>query len=378
MTCAAIIVAGGSGSRAGGDIPKQYRLLGGKPLLHHTIQAFSAHPGIAQIVLVIDPSHRDRLGDLPKDIQIVAGGQSRTASVRAGLARLSTSPPDTVLIHDAARPFASHALISGVIDALQRAEAAIPALPVTDALVRQDGEGAAVPIDRQHLHRVQTPQGFHFAKLWHAYQSLADDAALPDDAAVAAKAGMTQVLTQGDEENFKVTFADDFSRAESRLNPGKRSVTGSGFDVHRLEPGTFMMLCGVRVEAGLSLVGHSDADVALHAVTDAVLGASSAGDIGDHFPPTNPQWRGADSGAFLRHAVSLCTDAGGQIIHADLTLICERPKVGPHKAAMRARLSDLLGLPIEAVNIKATTTEGLGFTGRGEGVAAQALVTVIR
>ncbi|MEE2566584.1 bifunctional 2-C-methyl-D-erythritol 4-phosphate cytidylyltransferase/2-C-methyl-D-erythritol 2,4-cyclodiphosphate synthase [Hyphobacterium marinum] len=375
LSFAVIIVAAGGGTRAGGPVPKQFRTLGGRPMLHHTIGAFATHPEIGRIVLVSNPAHRDRLGALPLEVIHADGGPSRTASVRAGLAVLSETPPDLVLIHDAARPLVSTQVISGVLDGLRSFDAAIPALPVTDALTRRDADGAFEPVSRDGLFRVQTPQGFHFPALWAAYQALPDDADLPDDAAVAKRAGMTLTLTAGDEENLKVTFPDDFDRAEERLERRRIPVTGSGFDVHRLEAGDSMMLGGVQIAAGLSLIGHSDADVVLHALTDAILGCCGQGDIGQHFPPSDPQWKGRASSAFVEHAMTLAAAAGVILTHVDLTIICERPKIGPHRDAIRARVAGLTGLGEAAVNIKATTTEGLGFTGRGEGITAQALVS---
>lgn len=380
LTAFAIIVAAGSGSRAGGGLPKQFRPLAGRAVLAWTIDAFLAHPAIDRVIAVINPDHGeliDGLG-LPGDVICVPGGKNRTESVRAGLAAISGSAPDFVLIHDGARPLASPALISRVIDALARHDGAIPVLPLSDALLQQADDGSLVPRGRTGLFRAQTPQGFRFAKLRDAYRQLDEGAEHADDAAVALAAGLDLMQVAGEEANMKVTWSEDFARAEQALLSAAWPAGGTGFDVHRLEPGEAMMLCGVRIEAGLALVGHSDADVALHAITDAVLGCCGQGDIGQHFPPSDPQWKGQASSAFLTHALTLAREAGVILTGIDLTIICERPKIGPYREAMRTELARLTGLPAERVNIKATTTEGLGFTGRGEGIAAQALVTALR
>ncbi|MEN0652235.1 MULTISPECIES: bifunctional 2-C-methyl-D-erythritol 4-phosphate cytidylyltransferase/2-C-methyl-D-erythritol 2,4-cyclodiphosphate synthase [Hyphobacterium] len=375
---AAIIVAAGRGERAGGGIPKQYRMLGGVAVLRRTAEVLDRHPGVDSLVVVINPDDarlaHEALGDI--EAVLVPGGATRTASVRAGLAALPGNA-ELVLIHDAARPFVSAALIDRVIDALARCESALPVLPVSDALWRGSEGLAETAIDRSGLFRAQTPQGFRLDALLAAYDRLPDDTAMADDAEVARAAGLSVATVAGAEENFKLTLASDFERAEQILTSGD-CVTGSGFDVHRLEPADHMMLCGVRVEEGLGLVGHSDADAGLHAITDALLGAIAAGDIGQHFPPSDPQWRGASSDRFLQHAAGLARSAGADIRHVDVTLICERPKVSKYRDAMRARIADILDIPLARVSVKATTTEGLGFTGRREGLAAQASVTVRR
>lgn len=375
---AAIIVAAGKGIRAGGGLPKQYRLLGGQSVLRRTVQAFTRHCAIDEVIVVIaagDTSRaRETLNGL--DVSFVTGGETRTLSVRAGLAAVSANA-DAVLIHDGARAFVSASVISAVIDALSASDGALPALPVADALWSASNNQTGAPVSRDGLYRAQTPQGFRLAAIRKAYEDLDPDAELADDVAVARAAGIEVQLVPGDEENFKLTLPEDFDRAERLLNAGD-CVTGNGFDVHRLEPADHMMLCGVRIEHGLGLAGHSDADAGLHAITDALLGAIAAGDIGQHFPPTDPRWKGASSDQFLKHAVSLAHSAGAKLVHADLTVICERPKIGPHREVMRSRLAELLGLPIDRVSVKATTTEGLGFTGRREGLAAQATVTVRR
>ena len=380
MTCAVIIVAAGTGERAGEGIPKQYRLLAGRPVLHRTVSAFEAHKQIDTIIVVVADGQietaRNCLQGLP--VELVVGGKSRTESVHAGLKALAENAPMSVLIHDAARPMVSKQVISGVLEGLTEFDAAIPALAVSDALLLVRPGDAPSPTPRDDLYRAQTPQGFDFAKLLAAYEGLGDDQIFADDAAVALHAGMSLGLTPGDPANFKLTYPEDFTRAETMLMSTRCPATGSGFDVHRLEAGDFMMLCGVRVEAGLRLIGHSDADVGLHAITDAVLGAIGEGDIGQHFPPIDDQWKGKDSGHFLKHASNLARDCGAEITALDLTLICERPKVSPYREAMKARVADLLEISPDRINIKATTTEGLGFTGRGEGIAAQAIVTVLR
>lgn len=375
---AAIIVAAGRGVRAGGGVPKQYRMLGGVPVLRRTVETFARHSGIDALVVVINPDDaafaHDALGDI--EAALVPGGETRTASVRAGLAALPADT-DLVLIHDAARPLVSGAVIGRVMGALESSDGALPVLPVSDALWRGTDREADAAVDRSGLYRAQTPQGFRLQALKAAYDRLPPDAAMADDAEVARAGGLAVALAEGAEENFKLTLASDFERAEQILSSGE-TVTATGFDVHRLEPADHMMLCGVRVEEGLGLVGHSDADAGLHAITDALLGAIAAGDIGQHFPPSDPQWRGASSDQFLRHAAGLARSAGADVRHVDVTLICERPKVSKYRDAMRARIAEILEIPLSRVSVKATTTEGLGFTGRREGLAAQANVTVRR
>lgn len=375
---AAIIVAAGRGMRAGGGVPKQFRTLAGEPVLRRTARVFHTHSEIETLIVAIHPDDAE-IAKAALDgfgATLVEGGATRTDSVRAGLATL---PDDNelVLIHDAARPFVSQGLISRVIAALETSPGALPVLSVADALWSGEDGHATKAIDRSGLYRAQTPQGFRAADLKAAYDALPEGAGYADDAEVARAAGMGVALVTGEEENFKLTVAEDFSRGERQLGGGD-CVIGSGFDVHRLEPADHMMLCGVRIEEGLGLSGHSDADAGLHAVTDALLGAIAAGDIGQHFPPSDPQWRGASSDQFLLHALSLAEAAGARVVHVDLTLICERPKISKYRDAMRTRLAELLGLPMTRVSVKATTTEGLGFTGRREGLAAQATITVRR
>nr|WP_083635067.1 bifunctional 2-C-methyl-D-erythritol 4-phosphate cytidylyltransferase/2-C-methyl-D-erythritol 2,4-cyclodiphosphate synthase [Maricaulis sp. W15] len=381
MKIAAVIVAAGRGERAGGGVPKQYRKLAGKSVLARTLHRLRQGRVFVGIIVVINPADQDHIAaveaELGTKLDTIPGGATRTASVRAGLEAARAAGADAVLIHDAARPFVGQNLIDRLVDALVTHDAVIPALPVADALFRSaddDGTTMGDPVSRDGLYAAQTPQAFHLAPLLAAYAQLGDTA-LPDDAAVIRAAGGEVALVPGEAENFKLTTADDFDRAERQIMSETITVTGQGYDVHRLEPAEVMWLCGIEIRAGLGLVGHSDADAGLHALTDAILGAAGAGDIGQHFPPSDPQWKGARSDAFLLHAVKLLKDAGGELVHADLTIIAERPKIGPHRVAMRARVAQLLGLPEARVNIKATTTEKLGFTGRGEGLAAQAIVT---
>ncbi|MFO1189028.1 MAG: bifunctional 2-C-methyl-D-erythritol 4-phosphate cytidylyltransferase/2-C-methyl-D-erythritol 2,4-cyclodiphosphate synthase [Alphaproteobacteria bacterium] len=378
--CTALVVAAGHGVRAGGEKPKQYRDLLGAPLLRRGIDALSAHAGIGRIQVVIDPQHRMAYDaavaglDLPPP---VAGGASRQESVRLGLEHLAkASPPDWVLIHDAARPLVGRPTLDRVLAALAHGPAAVPALPVADTLKRGENGRIAATIPRDGLFQAQTPQGFHFDAILKAHRAAAG-LDLTDDAAVAEHAGLAVALVAGERHNIKITAPEDFDLAARLLggNP-METRTGSGFDVHRFGPGDHVMLCGVRVPHDHGLVGHSDADVGLHALTDAVLGAIAAQDIGAHFPPSDLRWKGANSSQFLRHAASLVAARGGTILSLDVTVIAEQPKVSPHRDAMRAAIAAILGLDIERVSVKATTTEGLGFTGRGEGIAAQALATV--
>lgn len=385
--CVTLIVGAGQGVRLGGAVPKQYQRLAGEPVLRRTMRAFLDHPLVDAVRPVINPEHRALFDEATLGLAIlepVAGGATRQDSVRLGLESLAGLRPDRVLIHDAARPFVDGDVIARVVAALARAPGAIPALPVSDTLKRarssagDAGDNVAGLIDatvsRDRLWRAQTPQGFHFAAILDAHRRCAG-AELTDDAAVAENAGLAVALVPGNEDNVKLTTPEDWRRAERRLGSGDVR-TGLGFDVHRFGPGDHVMLCGVRIPFEASLEGHSDADVGLHALTDAILGAIAAGDIGAHFPPSDPQWRGAPSDIFLRRAGDLVAAAGGRIINVDVTLICERPRVGPHRRAMVERIAGILGLAPERVAVKATTTERLGFTGRGEGIAAQAIATV--
>lgn len=376
---AALIVAAGRGQRFGGSLPKQYAPLAGVPLLRHTLRAFSAHPGVATVRAVIHPDDRPLYDMAAQDLDLaepVAGGASRQESVRLGLESFAGDPPDLVLIHDGARPFVSAAVIDRVLAALDSGPGAIAALPVVDTLKCGVEGRIAGTQDRSGLWAAQTPQGFRFNEILAAHRAAAGQE-LTDDAAVAERAGLAVALVEGGRENIKVTSQEDLAVAERWLRSAQADTrVGTGFDVHAFGPGDHVTLCGVKVPHDHGLVGHSDADVALHALTDAILGALGAGDIGRHFPPSDPQWRGADSGRFLRHARDLVAAAGGRLLHLDVTLVCERPKIGPHRDAMVARIAQLLDLPAARVSVKATTTEKLGFIGRSEGIAAQAVATI--
>ena len=375
-TCAALIVAAGRGQRFGGNLPKQYAPLRGEMLLRRTLRAFCAHPGITRVLVAIHPDDAVIFAEAAKglpQVSAVHGGAARQDSVRRGLEALATTAPDVVLIHDGARPMVSAALIDSVIAALALADGAVPALPVIDTLKRVDGTGAVgETVSRENLARAQTPQGFRYSSILNAHRTFAGEA-LTDDAAVLERAGQRVVTVPGDETNIKVTTMDDLARLTAALSETR---VGQGFDVHRFGPGDAVMLCGLKVPHSHGLIGHSDADVALHAATDAILGAIGAGDIGQHFPPTDAKWRGAASDKFLRHAYDLLLERGGALVHLDFTIICERPKVGPHRAAMIASVAKILGIAEDRISVKATTTEGLGFTGRQEGIAAQAVATV--
>ena len=362
----ALIVAAGSGSRAGGALPKQYALVAGKPLVAHAYAAFAGHPAVDEVVVVIASGAEAFAAAALGDVRTVVGGATRRESVARGLATVSGA---RVLVHDAARPFVPAAVIDRVLAALDQAEAAMPVLTVADTLVR---DGAVVP--RDGLSRVQTPQGFRTDALRAAHAGWPAGDEATDDAQMVRRLGGSVALVQGDAMLDKVTHPEDFAAAEARVTWETRSA--SGFDVHRLEAGEQLWLGGVLIPHDKGLSGHSDADVGLHALTDALLGTIAAGDIGTHFPPSDPQWKRADSAQFLQHAAALIADKGGRIDFVDLTLICEAPKIGPHREAMRARIGALLGLIVDRVSIKATTTERLGFTGRGEGIAAQAVATV--
>jgi 2-C-methyl-D-erythritol 4-phosphate cytidylyltransferase/2-C-methyl-D-erythritol 2,4-cyclodiphosphate synthase len=365
----ALIVAAGSGSRAGSEVPKQYRRIAGKTLLAQAIDHLN-HPRIDAIQVVIgagqEAAYAEAVGDRALPPPII-GGTTRRESVANGLAALGDA--DVVLIHDAARPFLPGAVIDRLLDALESHDGAIPALPVVDTLTTRAGEA----VDRDTLVRVQTPQAFRLDAIRAAHASWTGEEPT-DDAQVARAAGLDVVLVGGDAALEKLTYEADFARAEAtRLAPR----TGSGFDVHAFGPGDHVWLGGISIAHERGLQGHSDADVALHALTDALLGAIAAGDIGDHFPPSDPRWKGTPSSLFLEHARELVGAAGGRIVHADITIICEAPRIGPHRDAMRRLVADLLRVPVARISVKATTTERLGFTGRGEGIAAQAVATVM-
>ncbi len=378
-SCIALVVAAGRGSRLGGARPKQYLDLGGKTLLRHALDSLTRHGGISSVRVVFDPGDAALYEQATLGLDLlppVAGGAKRQDSVRLGLESLAALNPARVLVHDGARPFLDAGLVDRVLAALDRTPAAIPALPVLDTVKRCFGGTVAETIDRANLWRAQTPQGFRYQEILAAHRAVIGED-LPDDAAVAERAGLPVRLVEGSEDNIKVTTAEDLTRA-ARILAGRLGEvrTGQGFDVHAFGPGDHVWLCGVKVPFDKALVGHSDADAGLHALTDAILGALGAGDIGVHFPPSDPQWRGAPSHKFLRHAADLVKQAGGAISHVDVTLICERPKIGPHRAAMVKRVAEILELDERRVSVKATTTEQLGFTGRGEGIAAQAVATL--
>jgi 2-C-methyl-D-erythritol 4-phosphate cytidylyltransferase/2-C-methyl-D-erythritol 2,4-cyclodiphosphate synthase len=371
-----LIVAAGKGERAGRAGPKQYEPLAGRPMLRRTVDAFSGWP----VRVVIGPGqealYRAAMGsDAPAPLM---GGARRQDSVRLGLEVLAAEAPDLVLIHDAARPLVSRALVERVIAALEGgASGAVPMLAVADTLRRKDG-AHWVTVPRDGLQRAQTPQGFRFAEILQAHR---DHAAVDatDDVAIAGLAALAVEAVPGEEGNLKVTTEKDFVLAERLLgssNDAQETRSAMGYDAHRFTTGDHVWLCGVKVPHDHGLEGHSDADAGLHALTDAVLGCISAGDIGQHFPPTDERWRGAPSWKFLDHANNLVKEKNGVILHCDVTLICERPKIGPHREAMRARIAEILSLDIERVSVKATTTEGMGYTGRREGLAAQAVATV--
>jgi len=375
----ALIVAAGSGTRLGGEVPKQYLPLAGRAVLRHSVETFLRHPAITGVRVVISAEHRalyeSAVASLPM-LPPAVGGASRQDSVRNGLESLADQHPDRVLIHDAARPFLTHEIIDRALAALDDAPGAVVAVPVADTLKRGHAGRVSGTVDRSALWRAQTPQAFRYADILRAHRQ-AKGPAMTDDAAVAEAAGLPVTLVMGADDNFKITTADDLRRAERLAGTtGQEFRTGSGYDVHRFAPGDGVTICGVRFSHDHSLEGHSDADVGLHALTDAILGTIGAGDLGSHFPPGDPQWRGADSARFLGHAAGLVAAKGGRIAHVDVTLICERPKIAPHRAAMIARIAAILGLDEGRVSVKATTTEGLGFTGRREGIAAQAVATV--
>ncbi|HEV8391108.1 MAG TPA: bifunctional 2-C-methyl-D-erythritol 4-phosphate cytidylyltransferase/2-C-methyl-D-erythritol 2,4-cyclodiphosphate synthase [Dongiaceae bacterium] len=374
-----LVVAAGSGQRFGGDLPKQYQALAGKPMLRHSLETFATHPGIAGTLVAIHPAQHDLYdaasAGIAKLLPPVEGGTTRQGSVLNGLERLVAERPDYVLIHDAARPLIDAGTIGRTIEALGRHPAILVAVPVVDTIKRGVGERVGDTVDRRDLWRAQTPQAFHFQAILEAHRKVAGGA-LTDDAAVAEAAGIPVTFVMGSERNFKVTTQDDMERAERMIGSQMEFRTGNGFDVHRIVAGDGITMCGVRIPCDMALEGHSDADVGLHAITDAVLGAIGAKDIGAHFPPSDPKWRGAESWRFLDHAAKLVAERGGRVAHCDVTIICERPKVGPHRDAMVKRVAEILKISADRVSVKATTTEKLGFTGRGEGIAAQATATV--
>ena len=373
IDAAAVIVAAGAGLRAGQPVPKQFAPWRGKPLVWHSAEQFVAQ-GFAPIVVAIpegaDGVAAEALKGLP-GIRLVIGGATRQASVRAALEALEADRVNTVFIHDAARPKLPAAVIGRLIEALAAHQGAIPVLAVVDSLTHADGTVMGAPARREDLRRVQTPQAFRFDAILAAHRAWTGKPDAGDDAQVAQAAGIEVALVEGDESLHKVTTTVDFTAGQVPLR------IGTGYDVHRLAEGEELWLCGVKIEHSHGLAGHSDADVAIHALVDAILGALADGDIGQHFPPSDPQWRGAGSDQFLAYAVERAAILGYTIGNVDLTIVCEAPRIGPHRDAMRARLAEIMGLPINAVSVKATTTERLGFTGRSEGIAAQAAVTLL-
>lgn len=384
MRVAAIIVAAGRGERAGEGPPKQFRPLGGEPVLRRSLRLFAAHEAVEAVQPVIDPAfepqYRQAAAGLDKLLSPVPGGATRQQSVRAGLSALEKSSPDIVLVHDAARPLASPALVDRALTAVKKTGAAIPALPLADTIKRVDASGRVLEtLDRSGLRAIQTPQVFTFKPLLEAHRKAAEAGRsdFTDDAALAEWAGIEVTTFAGEAGNLKLTTSEDFQRAAALEAMALSDVrTGTGFDVHAFGPGDHVMLGGVKVPHTKGVLGHSDADVLLHALTDAVLGAIADGDIGKHFPPSDPQWRGASSDIFLAHAAKRVAERGGRIVHLDATVLCEEPKIGPHADAVRARVASIARIDVSRVSVKATTTERLGFLGRGEGIAAMATATV--
>lgn len=380
---AAIIVAAGRGLRAGAGGPKQYRLIGGRTVLARAMEPFYTHPDVSMVQPVRNPDDADIFADAVAGLPCrapVDGGATRQASVRAGLEALASEAPDIVLIHDAARAFVTAGVIARAIEAAQATGAAIPVVPVTDTVKLVDAAGhiEATP-DRARLRIAQTPQAFRFDAILEAHRRAAregrDD--FTDDAAIAEWAGLTVATFEGDAGNMKLTTPEDFAREEARLGALRGDIrTGTGYDVHALGEGDHLMLCGVRVPFHRGFIAHSDGDVGLHAIVDAILGALADGDIGSHFPPSDPKWKGAASDQFLTYAADLVAKRGGRIAHLEVTMICEAPKIGPLREAMRARIAEIAGLPLSRVAVKATTSERLGFTGRQEGIAATASATI--
>ena len=380
MNTAALIVAAGKGTRMGANRPKQYLPLLGRPVLARTLAAFAGHPAIGRIMVVIDPHWRQAFEEAAAGLENVewcAGGDSRQESVHLGLQALNDgAAPDAVLIHDAARPLISAGIIDAVIAAIAPGQGALPALAVQDSLRRGEGGFLSGSVERDNLWRAQTPQAFPFPDIVRAHDALAGEN-FTDDAELARRSGLKIAIVTGEEENFKITTPADLERAEKTLLCRHGDIrTATGIDVHRFARGRKLILGGVEIPHDAGLAGHSDADVVLHAATDALLGTIGAGDIGEHFPPSDERWRGTSSDRFIRHAAAMIARGGGLIAHIDLTVVCEKPKLGPHKAAMAANIARLLDLSPERVSLKATTTEKLGFTGRGEGIMALATATV--
>ncbi len=371
---AVLIVAAGKGARAATELPKQYESLAGVPMLRRTVEAFGGYA----VRVVIGAGQEELAAQALADLALpapITGGATRQESVRLGLEALAQDAPDFVLIHDAARPLVSAQVIADVVQALEAgADGALPMVAAADTLRRRGADGSWSLVDRENLYRAQTPQGFGFAKILKAHREHAREE-VTDDMALAELAGLQVQMTPGEEKNIKVTRKEDFALAEMLLGSGDVR-TATGYDVHKFMAGDHIWLCGLKVPHSHGLEGHSDADVGLHAITDALLGCIGEGDIGQHFPPTDDRWKDAASWKFLDHAAKLVRAKGGVINHVDVTIICERPKVGPHRDAMKARIAEILKIDPSRVSVKATTTEGLGFTGRREGIAAQAIATV--
>lgn len=376
---AVIIVAAGRGERAGPGGPKQYRKIRGKPLLRHSLERFVAHPEIGQVLTVIAASDEERFaecaGGLAGTTTPVVGGETRQQSVHLGLKALASTLPEIVLIHDAARPFVSTKLIDSVIMAVRERGAAIPALPVTDTLKHsRDGRTITATPDRTEFHAAQTPQGFRFADILEAHdKAAANGRAFTDDAAIMEWLDKPVALVAGEPENHKVTLPQDFIALDVQ---SRETRVGTGYDIHRFGPGDSVTLCGIQMPHDASLIGHSDADAGLHVLTDAILGALAEGDIGTHFPPSDPKWRGEPSDTFLKFAIGRLAARGGRILHLDLTMMCEAPKIVPHATAMRASVATICGIAESRVSVKATTSEKMGFVGRGEGLVAMATATI--
>ena len=378
MEFSAIIAAAGSSSRAGAGPAKQWRLLGGRPVLRWSVEGL-ANAGADVIVVAVaagEEARAEAVLDGLARARVVRGGADRAHSVRLGLGSLAEAPPAAVLIHDAARPFVSSRHVAPLLAALDEADGAVPVLPVADTLKRDSPETGLATVPRDGLYRVQTPQAFRFPVLLNAYDAWDGMEPPTDDAAAVERARGWIAAVTGDPMLMKLTYPEDFAMAEALAGQARSIRIGQGFDAHRFGPGDGIWLCGVKIPHDQGLVGHSDADAGLHALTDAILGAVAQGDIGQHFPPSDPQWRGVSSDRFVQHAVGLVIAAGGRVMNVDLTLICEAPRIGPHRQAMRERIAQIMDLPLDRVSVKATTTEAMGFTGRREGLAAQAVVTV--
>ncbi len=380
-----LIVAAGKGLRAGQDVPKQYVDLAGRMVLSRTIEAFIAHQLIAGIAIVISPQDIELYHQATKEfsdklLASINGGKTRQESVYNGLKALQEYAPDRVLIHDAARPFVENLLIDRVLQGLENHDAVLPILPVTDTIKQVANHLVSATVDRTDLFAAQTPQGFNFLHILDLHEQAQKDTTttFTDDVSIAESAGIEVLCVDGGHDNHKLTTSRDMKIAQLILSDQQPLETriGSGFDVHRFEPGDGVILCGVKIPFNKQLKGHSDADVAMHALTDAIYGSIGEGDIGSHFPPNQAQWQGAASNIFLQHAVELVRERGGNIVNVDVTIICEQPKIGPHREAMRAALSTIMETDISRISIKATTTEQLGFTGRNEGIAAQAVATI--